>query len=140
MCLSELGDIVKKDPSQNDAAQQQQAPDRATLCSSVESLVEAIRGIQPTVKATRIADVGLLGAGLVTSSELMKPKYGNREMRKGLQQQAHRLQDVLISQSREYLASQLPDASSTAASGGSWQGPVQNLLVVRPPPRTANGN
>lgn len=132
MCLGELGEIVKK-AEYTQKEDPQQAPDRLTLHTCVESLVDVVRGTQPHTNSTRVADVGLLGAGLVTSSELMISKYGTRVMRKALQQQGHRLQDVFVSQSRDYLASQLPDDSSTAVSSGtSLQEPVQNLLVVCP--------
>lgn len=130
MCLSELGEIVKK-PESAKMEDSQQTPDRATLQASVESLVEVVRGTQPKANSARVADVGLLGACLVTSSELMHPTYGSREWRKALQQQAHRLQDVFVSQSREYMESQLPDSSSTPVSSSiSLQEAAQNLLVV----------
>jgi hypothetical protein len=132
MCLSELGDLVSKpEPSKEEEAQHP-TPDSAALFSSVESLVDVVRGTQPATSTSRTADVGLLGAGLVTSSQLMMPMYGSREMRKRMQQQAHRLQDVLVSQSREYLASHLPDASKATVSTTSLQEPAQSLLVVRP--------
>ena len=130
MCLGELGEIVKKAESAK-IEESQRTPDRLTLQTSVESLVEAVRGTQPKANSARVADVGLLGAGLVTSSELMHPNHGNRELRKTLQQQAHRLQDVLVSQSREYMVSQLPDASSAPVlSSISLQEAAQNLFVV----------
>lgn len=131
MCLSEFGDILSEsDPKSK--ARLQHAPDQASLYSSVESLVDVIRQTQPLANTTRTADVGHLGAGLVTSSQLMVLKYGNADMRKGLQRQAHQLQDALVSQSREYLASQLPDSSRSAAAATSLQEPAQSLLVVCP--------
>lgn len=128
MCLSALGDMVSKAESK---VAHSEAPDRATLCSAVESLTGVVQKTQPKQNTTRTADVGLLGAGLMTSSQLMDSQYGNRDMRKGLQQKAQQLQDVLISQSHEYLASQLPDSPGKDASQGALDQSASSLLVVR---------